>query len=607
MIPSERENIFSRLRESIWQYPHVLFAKDGLLYNVFFFYKALRPISHILAFLVLFSGIGYVNYVSSYSFVKVQRNVLKEGVIVGEAKPTRINPILPTNNQLENDLSRLIYYPLVRVNAAGDVVPMLADSWDEGDDSGKEYVFTLREDVLWHDGERFTADDVIATFGALKALGLEEESGISSKRIDIATNLEVIKNDAFTVTFRLEDFIPTFFEDISVGILPEHVLEDVSLSTLSRARFNQQPVGTGPFVLKSYKDDVITLVANMDFFGEKPKVQQLQIVLFETGDDAVLAIKNGEIHMLADPSTTVIESLQKWENIKKIESASLYRRYWALYFNMKDGGPKIFQEKLVRQAISSAINRQDIISQVESAGEEVTGPIPENSWAYSEDIDRFDYKYERAVELLEEAGWEKKEVGGKTVRIKDDTVLRFELSYLDKYDRQVVAESIKADLEKLGVVVNLDPRNSSDLNEALIATRNFETVLYGVETPIDPDRIRLWHSRAITYPGLNISSYETEETGAVIGEDKQIERVSIIDTALENGRSTPDREERMGASGIDVGYTKFQEVLLDETPVVFLYHPVFTYVAHSRVNGINLSEMTVPDDRYLSVNEWYIE
>ncbi len=607
MIIPHKENFIIKTRNFLWNYPDKLFSRGGFFYSVYEFYKMVRPFSHIFIFSVIFILLGVFISSTDFQIVQGQTHTLVEGVITGAGGLSRINPLLPTNKQLENDLASLLYLPLMRVNSSGEVKTVLAYSWEQLDEEGLEYKFYLRDDVYWHDGERFTADDVVATFEVLKALGGEDQGVIVSKNAELAQEVELTKIDNYTIVFKLNEILPTFFEDVTFGILPKHVLDEISLSTFSWAKFNLQPNGTGPFIFKSLKDNRITLVANDKYFLKKPKISKIEIIMFEDGDKAVEALKFGNIHILTDPSTAIVSDLNNWSNVNKVQSANLYRRYLGLYFNLKEGGPLVFQDKNIRQAISLAINRETIIEKVANAGVEAMGPISKNSWAYNENATRYLYDVKKAAELLDEAGWEQKEIGGRIVRMKDDEILRFEISYLDKYDRNIVADIIQSDLEKLGIIVNIDPRTSSDLNEALIATRNFEAVLYGVETSIDPDRIRLWHSKAINYPGLNISSYISNKTAAVIGDSGEIERVSLLDASLENGLSSLDRERRNGSGGLSIGYLKFQEILLEDCPVVFLYHPLFTYAAHSRVKGIDLSDMTAPEDRYLSVTEWYIE
>lgn len=606
MIIPDRKSYWERMRDTIWQYPQYVFGRKGFVSNLFNLYVTLRPFSHILLMSIVFLFIGLTTNLEARKIINFQKNELIEGVITGQGEINRINPLIPSNNQIESDLSRLLYEPLVTVDMDGNVKGVLAKSWNKLDEDGLEYQFELREDVLWHDGESFTADDVLTTFSVLQTLG-SGESNIESEQIELAQDVEVTKVDKYIFRIKLASIRPTFFEDISFGILPKHVLDEVSLSTFTWAKFNLRPIGTGPFKMKSYRDSVITLVANTDYYDDKPKLAQLKLKFFQTGDEAVEALKNGQIHTLVDPSTAVLSDLDSWGNIKVVKSSDQYRRYMALYFNLKENGPEVFKDKQVRQAISSAINRQEIIEKVETAGREALGPIPQNSWAYNKDATRYTYDPVKAKEIFKKSGWEQKSVEDEVVLMKEDEILRFDISYLDKFDRELVAKSIQKDLEKLGVQVNLRPLSSSDLNEAQIATRNFEAVLYGVKTSIDPDRIRLWHSNAIDYPGLNIASYETKQKRGVIGEEREIERVSIIDAALENALTTLDRQKRIGTSGVNVGYARFQEILLDETPAVFLYHPVFTYASHRRVKGVDLSNMTVPEDRYMSVTEWYID
>lgn len=604
MILPDKKNIGESFREVLWSYPDSLFARGGLLHKIFSLFRSLMPFSYIFTLSIVFALFGFFYQSSSFNLVNMQQETLVEGVIVGDVGITRINPLIPTNKQVENDLANLIYLPLVRVKPSGEVDGVLATDW-EAIDGEKSFDFSLRDDVYWHDGSKFTTDDVIATFEVLTAIGGEGKT-IVSKNAELALNSSITKTGEYSFVIRLDEITPTFFEDLSFGILPRHILNKVNLSTFSWDPFNMRPVGTGPFVFKSYTNDTIELTRNEEFFGELANLKSIQIKLYETGDDAVNALKTGEIHTLVDPSSAIVENLEGYRPIEIIRSNNLYRRYLAVYFNLKSEGPEVFKEKEVRQAISSAIDVEAIIAENPTAGSQAKGPIPENSWAFNEEVERYNYNPDRSRELLNSVGWEEKKLDDKVVRMKDDEILRFNLAYLNKYDREKVAESIKSDLAEIGIIVNLDPRGTSDLNEALIATRNFEAVLYGVETPIDPDRIRLWHTKAIDYPGLNIASYVSDQTRSVVGEDQQIEQLNLVDIALENARSTTDRESRIGDNTV-VGYDRFQEILLDEVPVVFLYHPVFVYVARDRVKGIDMKNMTAPEDRYDSIAEWYID
>jgi len=599
--------IFYKIRNAFWEFPQALFGKEGFFVSFWNFYLTSRPVSHIMFFSIIAGGISFFIYNGNISFAKAEKDVIIEGVVIGDAGRISINPLIPSANQLENDLSHLIYQGLVRVNGNGEPYGVLAKSWEKLDEEGKSYKFLLKDNVFWHDGDRFSADDVLINFEVLKRLSESGDSLFTSKYSEVARTLEVEKISDFEIKITSEMTNPTFFEDIDFGIMPMKILSNINVSTFNLSPYNYAPIGTGPFKYEYQKENQILLSAFDKYYDQFPKIKYYKIILFETTDEAVDALEKGNIHLLADPSTAVISDLSLWPKVQIIKSSTLYRRYWALYFNLKEGANTSMTDKEIRKAVAFAIDRNKIIEEVVTAGEIAYGTIPKSSFAFNEKTEKYEYDPEKSVELLKKAGWEKKNIEGQNLWEKDDNILRIELAYLSKYDREVIAENIKEDLEKIGIIVNLDPKTSSDLNEALIAPRNFDVVLYGVETPIDPDRIRLWHSDAIEYPGLNISSYSSSIKGGVIGSEKEIERISLSDAALENGVSNLDKEKRLGTEGINSGYLRFQELLVDDCPAVFLYHPVFTYAGVGRVKGIDLSDMTTPSDRYNSIVEWEIE
>lgn len=591
---------FYKLRERIWGYPKYIFGeKNSLASSLFVSYMRLRPFSHIISLAIIFIIIGTVLLFYPQKTLSLNNKTLIEGVVLGkDSGLNSINPLLATNQQIEKDFISLIYQGLIKVNLLGEPQPLLAKSWEQLDKEGKDYRFYLRDDVYWHDGEKFSANDVLRTFELIKSL---DEN--SSSYVKAVKEMQVSKIDDYTIEIVVDNVRPSLFEDISFGIMPSHLLEGVSSSTFSQDPINKKPIGSGPYKYVSYKNNKVVFEANTDYFQGTPKIKKLIFVFYDDFQSAIEALKTGQIHLLADASTLAKEEIDGWNDISPVQSAPLYRRYWALFFNLKEGGNQILKDKTVRQAISLGVDRQEIIKSIISAGVEAMGPINNKSWAYAGDIKRYTYNLDEAKKLLEDNGWIIEE--GTNVRTKEGVRLEFTMSYLDQYDKQIIAEIIKANLVEIGVVVNLDPVDSEVLNNTLVSTRNFETVLYGVETTVDPDHIRLWHSDAITPPGLNIASYKSEKTLSVIikGETKEI---GVIDATLQNGRSSLDKEERIGDPG-QPGYNRFQEVLMEDCPVVFLYHPVFNYLVNSRVKGIDLSNITSPEERFLNIVDWEIQ
>ena len=133
-----------------------------------------------------------------------------------------------------------------------------------------------------------------------------------------------------------------------------------------------------------------------------------------------------------------------------------------------------------------------------------------------------------------------------------------------------------------GIIVNLDPLNYSQLTQEILATRNFEMLIYELELTVDPDQYNLWHSLQKEYPNLNLSGYE----------------FSRVDIILEDARREADKEERKES------YALFQKYLMNDSPAIFLYRPSYLYVVRDSVNGINYEGIVRLEDIYRDIYNW---
>ena len=151
----------------------------------------------------------------------------------------------------------------------GEPVEDLAKSY-EYDEDAMTYTFKLRENVKWHDGEDFTADDVVFTYEALTG----DETLSSSLRSDYEDIESVKKTDDSTVVFTMSDYDAAMLDYFTIGIIPKHLLEGEDLNTTS---FNQAPVGTGRFKFEDWDTTggMITLVRNEDYYGKVPSIERV--------------------------------------------------------------------------------------------------------------------------------------------------------------------------------------------------------------------------------------------------------------------------------------------------------------------------------------------
>ena len=242
-----------------------------------------------LSALILSSGIGWIWYWRVQNTVVIPNygGEYSEAII---GSPQFINPILISANDADRDLSALIYSGLTKYEGNGNIVPDLAESYEISGD-GFAYTFHLRKDVKWHDGEKFSADDIIFTVNAI----LNSDYG-SPLRLNWQ-GVDVEKQDDHTVVFKLSKPHFQFIEKTAIGILPRHIWEAIDPKNINLADANLKPIGTGPFVFSKFTKDKLgniisyTLNANENFYNGKPYLASVSLYFYEDEEKALDAYK----------------------------------------------------------------------------------------------------------------------------------------------------------------------------------------------------------------------------------------------------------------------------------------------------------------------------
>ena len=163
--------------------------------------------------------------------------------------------------------------------------------------------------------------------------------------------------------------------------------------------------------------------------------------------------------------------------------------------------------------------------------------------------------------------------------------MSFSISTGDAPELQAVADELVANWQKLGAKIEVLVFETGDLNQNVIRSRNFDTLLFGKVVGRDADLYPFWHSSQKADPGLNIALYTN----------------SRADKLLENARSADTKEE------VEESYKAFAEEVKTDMPAVFLYTPSYLYVVPEKVKAISLNSLTVSQDRFLGIRDWYIE
>lgn len=653
------EKVFYFIRDTIWNYPDIVLGENKYKKSFLKFYKLTVPFSHLTLAITFFLILTIIFFTGFYNRVISSSNkTLIEGVVMGAdafgrvQKINKVDPLSPVTVQLEKDLVDLIYEPLIKYElleqpdgrAIESVTPILAEEV-LAIRPGADYQFNLRKNAFWHDGEIFNADDVINTFNIVANLRKSDNAYTVALK-----QLKWEKLDDFTIRIctkgendedrcsKTNDnpIFSNFLELISVKIVPAHLTK-----TLDPGNYDiifheilRSPIGTGKFQLFSATESSIKVVRNDDYYllEEIPEILTIEFKYFITFNEALNALKNGETHSLAASTSEDRDEISKFKHIVPQLSPVLYNQYWGMYFNLrkdpngKSVGPDFFLDKRVRQAISSAINRDEIIKDaLMDAGEEAFGPISSKSSYFNANAGWYTYNIDKANQLLNEAGWTLKN-GAKIRTDNSGREMEFSLYFLESFDRDNIAKIIEQNLLEVGIRVIIDRREQQatvegqntnsvpkgwtleELTSQVLAPRAFDTLIFGMNTFIDPDRYELFHSSQANYPKLNIAGYVGSDESVKVRENKQegessTVRVPRVDKLLESARSY---DPKTGTAERKADYFKIQELIADDAPVVFLFNPRFIYYHNNTLTDVDLSNVSSIEDRFRNIEKWDI-
>jgi peptide/nickel transport system substrate-binding protein len=338
----------------------------------------------------------------------------------------------------------------------------------------KEYIFTLRDNVLWHDGEPFTADDIIFTIA-----NIQDTDWQSSYRLAF-TNIKVEKLEDYKVKFTLSEPSANFLSSLTVGILPEHLWLSVPSSNATLVELNKKPIGTGPFQFASLTKDkngnirTMVLERNESYYDQIPYLKTLTFKFYGDYETGVQALKNDNVDGLN------LLPREYWEELEKNHSLTFHQlslpQYVAVFFNTKKND--LLKDKALRQGLTYAVDYNKILNEaLNEEGQLISGPILPGYLGYTEDLTKYDYNVALANELLDKTGWLKQD--GATYRTKNGTELTVNLTTVANTEYQAVAEIIKSNWETIGVKTNLEIIPKDKIKSDIIEPRNYETLLFG--------------------------------------------------------------------------------------------------------------------------------
>ncbi len=525
----------------------------------------------------------YATYIHFTKEIPDFGGTMREGVI---GNPRYINPLLAQD--ADKDLVSLIYSGLMKYDENGKIVTDIAESYTVSED-GLSYTFKLKQNVKWHDGEDLTADDVIFTIHAIQDANYGSPQRVNWQGIDVN------QLDEHTVNFTLKNKYGQFLNNMTLGILPEHVWSNIKSANFSLSEFNTKPVGTGPYKFDSFKKNSLGQIESYKlrsfnkFYDHQAYITHIEFKFYLSEETMIEAYNRSEIDNLSFISAQRLKSV-RFQPKLNINTIAL-PRYFGVFFNESKG--KILEDQNLRIALNQGTDKQAIIDRVlEGHGRIVDSPMLPGILDIPANTKKYDFNIDQAKATLDSIGWKVSEEGtrvkenkpkSKNAAPEPPTKLEIELTTSDWPELVDTAEELQSQWKQLGVSVNIRALPVSELQQ-VIKERDYEALLFGEILNIDPDPFSFWHSSQKRDPGLNLALFDNKDA----------------DKLLEEARQISDFNERRQK------YAQFQDIVISQAPIVLLYSSDYIYPQLKKVKNNNTKIIAYPSGRFDSIINWYI-
>lgn len=473
-------------------------------------------------------------------------------VLASIGEPSNLIPILASDSA-SHEVADFIYTSLLKYDKEYNIVPLAAKKFEISED-GKLFRFELRDDIYWQDGVQLTVDDVYFTY----QLTIDPHTPTPYAQ-DCLLVKEFKQTGKFSFEVRYDEPYARAVITWMMSILPKHILEH---EDITKTAFARNPVGAGPFKLKEWQTGTrLVLEANDTYFDGRPYIDQFIYRIIPDVTTIFLEAKAKKIDYLGLTTQQYLlqtkekEWEENWQKYKYLSNG-----YTFIGFNLKH---PFFKDKLVRQALSYATNRDTVIKgALLGLGEKTVGPFKPTTWVYNDTLTPYPYDKEKALELFAKAGWTQDKDGYLQ---KDGQ--RFTFTVLlnqGNKERENTLLILQDEWKKLGIEMKIRTVEWATFINEFVMKGQYDAVILAWNILEDPDISSVWHSSAIKQNGLNFVYFKNEE----------------VDMLLEKARSTAVRAERKKY------YDRFQEILHEEQPYLFLYVPYALPMVQKRFQGI---------------------
>ncbi|NMA95756.1 MAG: peptide ABC transporter substrate-binding protein [Clostridiales bacterium] len=523
-------------------------------------------------------------------------------------------PLITSSKDIIN-ISGLIYEGLIELDDELKPAPALAESWSVSDD-GKVWTFKLRHGIKWHDGMSFSIEDVLFTIDVLRHGGFDS---YYAKKFNRVNGIQVIKGiGQNTLYIELDEPVSYLLESLAFPIIPRHVFgyveetleeqddeqdetaddqigdseeelededetdEDNKTDIQYIKLHNMMPIGTGPYKVEpgSYKPyEEFSLVRDNSYWGDKPYIDRIRVKVYDDASHIMKAFNKGEIDVF-DTNVVFVDSYIEHSKAKRTRYLTSTYEFLAINHNNP-----IFNDINIRKALAFGIDRKDIIKTIYlNNAEAIDTPISPDSWLFDANTRIYDRDVDRAIELLEGAGWKYlNEEGIREKTIDGERVeLRFKLvTNMENDPRKDAAEAIRRQLSNsrdgLGIYIEVEIVEWDKIVGEIIPNKDFDLLLIGHHMPEMPDLEFLFGSEG----EYNFLGYES----------------SILDELILESRHLISEDH------IRQAYKDIQNHFVENIPTISLYYPTNSILTSAKIRGKKL-----PRDLniYKNIEDWYV-
>ncbi|MDK2949008.1 MAG: peptide/nickel transport system substrate-binding protein [Patescibacteria group bacterium] len=584
-------------------------------------------------------------YIDNTIIVPANYGHIKEGVV---GQPQLINPLYSSISDTDKDLVELIFSGLMKYNGQGEIVPDLISNYTV-ENGGRNIVFSIKENVKWHDGTPLTIDDVIFT------IELVQKTEYSSPLRTNWLGVEIEKMSEYDALLTLRQTYTGFKESlVNLKIMPKHIWEEKTFQAMtSNIQLNIfNPIGSGPYKIEKVNQNgdktikSIVLQRNNYYYDNPPYISRVELFFFNNEDELKRSYERGKIN-----SASI--AYHKDAQIIKMPS------YYNLFLNNQR---KPLDNKEIRQALTLLTQR------------ELESPFLSSFYGLDEIEETLSFDEEQGINLLEKNGYLIKE-GTRTKTIERSSGFQFTrtlqvgsnnaevrklqeclsensdiypsgtisgyfgqktkdavILFQEKYKEDILVPNnltsgngvVKAStIKKLNEVCFVVPEEEIKMSFVLKTTTHPELIKtannikeqwekYGIEIEVktyDASAIK----RVITNRDFDILLFGVQLGGILEptpfyhssqrvdpGLNLSLYQSTKADEIIEKIR-TLENEERLNA------LSELEALIIEDAPVIPLYAPNYHYIINKNLKGFTIEKIVDPSKRFVEINKWYIK